>query len=106
MLHISLTTLFILQRFTALLQAIAASRDTKKIEDDPSAATFSTECSSASSSALPIEEVKEIITIHSTGTTASSPGASGNQVDPEALDQLEEYITIIAGMYDYHAFHK
>ena len=97
-----------IQRFAALLEAIAASRGTKSIGDDPSCATSTTDSASVSSSALPFEEVKEVIdlSIHSPSSSSTSPSQHAEQVDPEALSQLEEYITIIAGMYDYHAFHK
>ncbi|KAL3922056.1 MAG: hypothetical protein SGILL_002410 [Bacillariaceae sp.] len=92
-----------IQRFTALLESIAASRGNKK-QDDNSCHTSVTDSASASSSALPVEEVKEVIKISAHSASFSSEGSG--QVNPGAIEELEEYITIIAGMYDHNAFHK
>jgi hypothetical protein len=95
-----------IQRFTALLEAIAAYRGNRQKADDRSSATLATDSCSVGSSILPFEEVKEVIEISTDITFSSTSRPMKGRVDPLALNQLEEYITIIAGMYDNHAFHK
>lgn len=97
------------QRFSELLEAIAASRGSKSLDDDPSCATSSTgTVSSSSSNALPFEEVKEVISlsVHTTTSTQQPSAGTTGSLDPAAIFQLKEYITIVASMYDDHAFHK
>ncbi|KAG7373591.1 3'5'-cyclic nucleotide phosphodiesterase [Nitzschia inconspicua] len=102
------------QRFTGLLEAIAASRGEKMmVDDDPSCSTFSTDAASISSSsnstALPFEEVKEVIRLSilppTRLSTSVSSSSNKNPIDPEAITQLEEYITLVSQMYERHPFH-
>lgn len=97
-----------LQRFSFLLREIAARRSDETsrpvLEDEFSSSTAATSMTGT----LPFEEVKEVI--HLTAS-ASAPGRMVKNpkhviLDATVSSQLEEYITLIAEMYENNAFHK
>jgi hypothetical protein len=97
------------QRFTELLETIQAVRwrkRMKQVDDNTSSSSTAT----TDSRALPFEEVKEVIDISApinpVDEALESSGEEKFTVDPDVIEQLEEFITGIAGMYEYHAFHK
>jgi hypothetical protein len=97
------------KRFSVLLKEVAERRGDGNVidlEDDTSLSTAGT----ATSRGLPFEEVKEVIDLSSTYNGLSQNDGLFNpddsQLDPMVTTQLEEYISLIADMYEKHSFHK
>jgi hypothetical protein len=98
------------KQFSQLLKEVAARRgkgSIQRVDDDGSNSTTGT---STTSCLLPFEEVKEVIDLSSASNVLSQ---SCSQLVAEDIDldaavtaQLEEYISLIARMYEKNSFHK
>ena len=92
------------QRLGDLLKLIAASRAVDEgSEAEESNGTRETEHTYGTG--IPMDEVKEVIDLPRHKTTVREEQMDGLKLEPEVKSQLNEFVTVIASMYDQHSFH-
>ena len=92
------------QRLGDLLKLIAVNRvNDGGNEDEISNGTKETEYTNGTR--IPLDEVREVIDLPRRRDKRLEEETDGLKLEPEVKSQLNEYVTVIASMYEQHPFH-